>query len=87
MIGQFKWFEYHCYEGEDSSDAPAWHHTHQNALVVRELGSDEVDIQEVGRMYEVVFEDGLRWSVFEDELLTGPEENERPDYDDGSQND
>ncbi len=24
-----RWFEYHCYEGEDSSDAELWHHTHQ----------------------------------------------------------
>jgi hypothetical protein len=30
-------------------------------------------------VYQVRFDDGLEWSVFEDELLTSPDEFERAD--------
>lgn len=62
-------FTYRCWEDERSSDAILWHHTRQIVEVVRELEDEkEVDVAEVGRMYEVIFADGLKYQVFEDEL-------------------
>lgn len=87
--GAEAWFEYHCWESEDSNDADLWHRSHQKVTVVAEY---ECDGQ---REYLPTFEDrceagmpltyGVRWSdghqgaVWEDELLTGPEHYYRPD--------
>ena len=73
-------FEYHCWESEDSGDAELWHHTHQFVSVIRKLKvGQEVD-EEVGKMYQVEFTDGLNWDVFDDELLKYSSEFIRPDY-------
>jgi len=32
--GTLAWFEYHCWESDDSSDALMWRHSHQQATVV-----------------------------------------------------
>ncbi len=69
-------YEYHCYEGEDSSDAALWHHTHQAVAVVGRVDADP----EVGRMYRVRFTDGFEGDVFADELLRAPCQYQRPDY-------
>jgi hypothetical protein len=69
------WFEYHCYEGEDSNDAELWHHTHQRVKVIKK----EQDCDQT-KMYMVQFVDGFKAVVFDDEILSGPEENERSDY-------
>ena len=65
-------FEYHCYEGEDSSDAELWHHTHQPVTVLAKV--------EGIRMYRVRFSDGLEYDVFDDELVASSAEYERPNY-------
>lgn len=67
-------FEYHCYEGEDSSDAKLWHHTHQEVRVMSKLDDTETP------MYKVKFNDGFTYEVFNDELLKSPSEYYRPDY-------
>ena len=36
--------------------------------VIRELTEDEADIEDVGPMYEIMFDDGLFTDAFEDEL-------------------
>jgi hypothetical protein len=69
-----RYFEYHCYEGEDSCDAELWHHTHQEVEV---LGSVK-DVDE--RMYCVQFSDGFQYDVFDDELVASPADYARPDY-------
>jgi len=74
-----RWFEYHCYEGEDSDDAELWHHTHQEIVIVRNLSDEEVDF-ELRPMYRIRFSDGLEYDCFNDELLHSPREYERPDY-------
>lgn len=38
--------------------------------VVRSLTNNECDIEDVGNMYKVQFEDGYERDVFEDELLS-----------------
>lgn len=74
-----RYFEYHCYEGEDSTDAELWHHTHQQVIVLNKITTD-IDEQEVGRMYRVRFTDGYEYDVCDDELVKSPSDYYRPDY-------
>ena len=71
-------FEYHCYEGEDSSDAELWHHTHQPVTVLAKVGAG-VEFGGI-RMYRVRFSDGFEYDVFDDELVASSAEYERPHY-------
>ena len=71
-------FEYHCYEGEDSSDAKLWHHTHQQVAVLKKLKPPDVDPEL--SMYHIKFADGFEYDVFSDELLLSPAEYTRPAY-------
>lgn len=81
LAGGRRYFEYHCYEGEDSSDAELWHHTHQQVAVLRKLRNiEEVDEVDCGRMYEVRFPDGFKYNVCDDELMESPVDYYRPDY-------
>lgn len=75
-----RWFEYHCYEGEDSGDAELWHRTHQQVVVLRKLKVPEECDHENSPMYHVRFEDGFEYDIFGEELVSSPEEFERPDY-------
>ena len=74
-----RWFEYHCYEGEDSSDAELWHHTHQQVIILNKI-TEGVEEREVGKMYRVKFVDGFQYDVCDDELVKSPADFERPDY-------
>ena len=73
-----RWFEYHCYEGEDSSDAKLWHHTHQQVTVLNKI--TDIDEADVGKMYRVKFSDSFEYDVCDDELMHHPSEFSRPDY-------
>ncbi len=73
-----RWFEYHCYEGEDSSDAELWHHTHQQVTVLNKI--TDIDEREGGKMYRVRFADGLQYDVCDDELVATAKNFYRPDY-------
>lgn len=86
LIGYSYWFEYHCNESHKSPDAPVWYHSHQKAIV---LGFDDCDpvffttLNERGEeanclVYRVRFDDGLEWTVFEDELMLSKEDFYRP---------
>lgn len=70
------WFEYHCWESEDSADAEIWRRTHQRVTVLRMLSPNESDLE----MYEVQFADGHKATVFADELMHIRKNFERPDY-------
>lgn len=70
------WFEYHCFESEQSADADIWQRTHQKVTVLRMLRPDESDYE----MYEIQFADGLIRDVFADELMNTQSKFERPDY-------
>ncbi len=72
-----RYFEYHCYEGEDSSDTELWHHTHQQVIILNKITDTDI---EVGRMYRVRFPDGLEYDVFNNELVKSPSDYYRPDY-------
>ena len=85
--GSRAWFEYHCSESHDSSDAPAWYHSHQQVEVLGLTDCEQVSFTTFAErmnegmvlVYRVRFDDGLEWSVFEDELLMNPSEFERDD--------
>lgn len=68
------WFEYHCWESDQSSDANLWKHTHQIVIVLSKLKDQDVP------MYHVIFSDGLEADVFSDELLKSKKDFQRPDY-------
>lgn len=61
-IGNYYIFDTHggCEELDDRSGSPV--------LVLRTLTEKEVDINDIGPMYEVIFPDGYKRDVFEDEL-------------------
>lgn len=71
-----RWFEYHCYEGEDSGDAELWHHTHQQVII---LNREKSDLGEP-RLYRAKFHDGFEYTVFNDELVKSPDEFLRRPY-------
>ena len=82
------WFEYHCLEDHQSSDAHLWYRSHQQIEVI---GIDECEPEflkmteqeryEDGCMlvYRVRFNDGFIGTAWEDELLSNPSEYVRPD--------
>lgn len=70
------WFEYHCWESEESADAELWHHTHQQVEILRILTPDESDYE----MYEVRFADGFTAHADWDELYNTKKKFWRPDY-------
>lgn len=77
-VGERAWFEYHCYEGHDSSDAQAWYRSHQQVTILAHEEVDEPyfldDGSEATRYhYRVRFADGHEHSAFDDELHNSPE--------------
>jgi hypothetical protein len=86
-IGKRFWFEYHCWESDQSGDAEVWYHSHQQCTVLSFADCDPcffptiVGRGEAGHclLYRVRFDDGLEWDVFEDELMTSKDNFCRPD--------
>lgn len=72
-----RWFEYHCFESEESADKELWHRTHQQVEILHKL--DNIDT-EIGKMYRVKFPDGFESDVFQDELMKDPKLFHRPPY-------
>ena len=84
--GDKLWFEYHCWESPESSDAEVWYHSHQRVTVLRIVNEPVLFDTFAERadagcqvVYKARFDDGLEWDVFEDELLDSKNEFERPD--------
>ena len=73
-----RWFEYHCWESEDSCDAELWHHTHQQVIVLSKYKYEKGD--EELKVYKARFPDGFEYDVFGDELIASPKDFYRPDY-------
>lgn len=89
--GERAWFEYHCYQGHDSSDAQLWYRSHQPVTVlgldpkgeyVEGLWGTHEERADGGMpaTYRVRFEDGHEGTAFEDELLRGPEFKDQTGY-------
>jgi GNAT superfamily N-acetyltransferase len=84
-IGQKCLFEYHCYEGHDSSDAQLWYRSHQPitvlSIVERGYGKTQRERGENGApaVYKVKFGDGFVGHAMEDELITSKSQFYRPD--------
>lgn len=82
------WFEYHCYENHDSSDAVVWYRSHQAVTVLAETAGygqrdifptfDQRSSEGEPVSYRVQFRDGFEYEVWEDELVSDPEYFYRP---------
>ena len=83
--GKSYWFEYHCWESDQSADAELWHHSHQRVRVIKRIqdggGKDEDARCYNGdcACYKVVFADGFKADAMEDELLDSKRDFTRPD--------
>jgi len=83
-VGKEFWFEYHCFESDESCDSEIWYRSHQKVKVlsVSEWSLDELkDRIEDGqpRVYSVKFNDGFIADVLEDELMESKDEFYRPE--------
>ena len=83
-VGKEFWYEYHCFESDDSCDAEIWYRSHQKVKVVdvahwsfEKLEERIADAQ--FRVYLVEWKDGFQYDVFEDELMESKDEFYRPD--------
>jgi hypothetical protein len=82
--GTKKWFEYHCWMSEYSTDAHLWHRSHQEVVVLEPSSppefvkawadeSFEERCDGCGQFtYRIRFSDGFVGTAFEDELLDDP---------------
>jgi hypothetical protein len=70
------WFEYHCHEGHDSSDAPAWYRSHERVTILRVVEPANDDHSGV---FRARWNDGFEWDVWGDELMDSPADFYRPD--------
>jgi 8-oxo-dGTP pyrophosphatase MutT (NUDIX family) len=86
-IGSRLWFEYHCLESHDSSDAQLWYRSHQRVTIV-DLKDSEIPAYEsaywrsyqgMPLAYTIRFADGSTFAATEDELLDSPKDFCRPD--------
>jgi len=83
--GTVRWFEYHCFESDESNDAALWHRSHTRVTVVslEESGIGDTKAERAingcPAVYTVRFEDGYVGDVFEDELVYQRSQFVRPD--------
>jgi hypothetical protein len=87
--GERPWFEYHCWESEQSSDAQMWFRSHEQVEVLahdaadhdclRPLPYDERAESCQPCLYTIRFNDGFTGTCFEDELFANTLAYERPD--------
>jgi hypothetical protein len=84
--GDLRWFEYHCFESDKSSDAKLWHHSHQKATIIGIAPNDGMEIHtqkeriECGQpiYYNIRFADGFKSIAAEDELMKSKIDFYRP---------
>lgn len=84
--GDTAWFECHCLESYESSDAELWYRTHQKVTVLSLTPGDGIGLTLQERVecgqpftYVVRFEDGHEGDAWEDELSTSKDSWYRPD--------
>ncbi len=78
-IGKEFWFEYHCLESMESSDAELWLRSHQKVIVIERGDDDNDECPDEPRVYTVKFADGFTYIAFDDELMESKEDFYRPD--------
>lgn len=85
-IGNEYFFEYHCLESHDSSDAELWYKSHQKVTILEILEPDftpsktfkERMEEGLPLTYLVRFNDGFTYHAMEDELMETEEHFSRP---------
>lgn len=84
-LGIRRYFEYHCFESDQSCDAALWYRSHQRVRVLELVepgyGKTKADRADNGQpaVYKVGFNDGFVGDVFEDELYSTKKQFFRPD--------
>jgi len=78
IIGKELWFEYHCWESPESCDAELWYRSHQKVTVLNRGIDDNDEYSEEPKVYDVIFKDGFKGTVFADELMNQPQKFYRP---------
>jgi len=78
VIGKELWFEYHCWESPESCDAELWYRSHQKVTVLNRGIDDNDEYSEEPKVYDVIFKDGFKGTVFADELMNQPQKFYRP---------
>ena len=85
--GEKPFFEYHCWESHQSSDAQLWYRSHQQITILNLLDdcdgkiiASQKERLETGciLVYKVQWKDGHIGDATEDELLDSPTEYTRP---------
>lgn len=83
--GTERYFEYHCLESHQSSDAHLWYRSHNRVTVLDCRNIEFGDFSQTERfeggmplVYCVRFEDGFEGDVFEDELFISENSYHRP---------
>jgi hypothetical protein len=83
--GDRVYFEYHCYESPESSDAELWFRSHQRVTVLKltERGGGDTKRERCANgepaAYDVKFADGFIGTAVEDELVDSKKQFFRPD--------
>ena len=83
-VGEKYWFEYHCWESPESSDAELWYHSHQQCTIVSveqeypDMTEDERYDAAMLNHYNIRFSDGFVSSAGEDELYKNKKGFYRP---------
>jgi hypothetical protein len=83
-----KFFEYHCWESHQSSDAELWYRSQQKVMVLNVTNyepnlHDNTSFADRGEMghqlvYKIKFADSYEGDAFEDELLNSESGYQRP---------
>jgi hypothetical protein len=83
--GDRVYFEYHCFESPESSDAELWYRSHQRVTVLKltERGGGDTKRERCANgepaVYDVQFADGFIGAAVEDELVDSKKQFFRPD--------
>lgn len=80
------WFEYHCFESDESCDADLWYRSHTRVTIIGPKNFDEAFGTEAERaeagmplVYRIRFSDGYEKDAFEDEMMSSKNSFNRPD--------
>ena len=84
--GDRLWFEYHCWESPESSDAQLWYRSHQKVTLLNLADCEGANMPSAKErreeacplVYRVKFDDGFVGDAMEDELMDSRKQFNRP---------
>ena len=78
IFGNDYFYEYHCLESHDSSDAELWYRSH-NKIKIIGYSKNQGLMEDEPTTLDIQFEDGYIGSAWEDEILSSEDKYTRPD--------